>query len=539
MLRLVILMLAAPFWTHFLFALGCIYLGFTTEQRRHEVFDARAEVLQQAQPQVIPVQEFRSAAPSHIPVEVHISAQSGFGDGIKLTKTKSGRTVTDATLILIYSEDAGVADRMVRAAIIVPKDRDAQYRAMATQMVEDAFVRGAPGVLHFEGLRAFPSERSLATKAMDKYSLKTAPHFFYIDPFLDGRAAGLDFAQGDRFVPSMLSYSPAAMFFFIGIAKFFWRRRFGAKPPRVRGTSQEASTTVAAPLQSPASAPLPQNGTPAKARNPLWQRPWFIGVMVVIAITVLSPDSLPILVVLILVGGPLLMQFYAGKTLISLLKRVFAPKEKPPVPEPQTGLIGNPKIDTQSSAIQTVPRLSERVAARVSSTSTRGFVVLALLVGFGGVTYSMESTEREARFQAAMRFLAAPGGGAGVIVSQKAAFASGPQGQVDARLDAKAIEIFAQNVATKPATPQQRPAPPTTAQRPDQALLTQLANLGSLAKAMLSDLPLALVVAGLALLVFGPALWLLRRLSRKSARPRIDPFDRLLQQRLADAARTS
>lgn len=236
-MKFVLLLIRGPFWVQLVLAAGLVWLGFWMQGELAKTAEARAALLAQEPPATVPITEAMGAAgASTQPVEVSVSAELALGENTRLVKKTNGITTGETLMYVLFAPGAPEGTKLAQAAILIdPDDLDAFIDWAGTQTT--GFGVHGP-VATITGLKVSPSEGMHASKAMTENGLTRAEGFFYIEPFIRGREAGLTATPPGNEILYVF-FGLAALFALIGGKRFLTRRKL-----------------VSAPVEEPAVAPV-------------------------------------------------------------------------------------------------------------------------------------------------------------------------------------------------------------------------------------------------------------------------------------------
>jgi hypothetical protein len=256
--NLVGLMFRGPFVIQLVIAAALVWFGMTVQRDEAAVQAARVALQAAAPPALVDVAAFRAEAGSKLPQEMNIRATLAVDQNVRLVRKKNGITTGESLLFVLMDADAGDDARVARAGIVIdPDDLD---KVAAYLMASTVDFRGDRPVVEIGGLVRRPSEASHAKTAMRDNGLTVAPEFFFIEPFVAGRAATLaTTAPGNGTVPMVL-FGFAAMFGLIALKKLM-SGRAAAKAPARELVASRSMLDAPSPFVSPvpvarASAPM-------------------------------------------------------------------------------------------------------------------------------------------------------------------------------------------------------------------------------------------------------------------------------------------
>ncbi len=253
MLRVLVLLLVLPYWVYFPIAAGVGYLAeemYKSElQEQHE----RVQALEQGQPDLINLSQFRKDA--HIgPVdEVNIEGWINTDYNYNLTKSTNGVQTSERFMYLLFGQGDTAASKVVRAALVLTEAEKEKFMSDFGAFSSGFSESGEHLLFKFNGFASgSDSFASLAKDALKEKQLRASADFIYIKPFFNGRKAALA-PHGAPEKTRMNVWLFAAVVAFFGIIKFFFGRR--TKTPSVKSQTAAAPTYAAArPKVSPAGS---------------------------------------------------------------------------------------------------------------------------------------------------------------------------------------------------------------------------------------------------------------------------------------------
>lgn len=500
MARLFLLILMAPFWVHFLLAAGVITFGHHQHDLEAIGYAEKLRLAEASPPDMMPITAFTSDAPRTRPVEVNLRAQIAIQHNVQLVKTRKGKTVGERSMYILVAPDAVDGDKTAYGAVVLDPSQVDDFVAwvMQTQLMGEGTgnSQGVMGpVLNFSGLIDWPADQSHIREAIINQGLTPAKKLIFVTPFLNGRAAGLAITKRDEPLNLIYTYYFAGFFVLMGVLRFALRLRKRAKP-----------AAASAPLASVAAAPAtaPQVETTRSALPPEPVR----------VVASAKPDI----------------------DFIGALARKRQADAEPVMVKPEL-----------SPVIVSSPSLGDRVGganggmlgrlARKAGGVAVAMILYLLVMNFSssmGLPSDVSLTGQNApQVEAPMAVATAP---------------SVPTSPVEVPTAAPLGPIAETGT---PAAPQVEPAAivepvaASGAQKPKTAVISAAFEFAwAKVKAQLlvwqAAPPLWLIAAILAVLIFVPALILLRGMISSGTRrldQKMDPFERLLQRRLADQAR--
>lgn len=252
MIRLFAMVLMAPFWVHLLFAGGVLAFGQYSHDAGAKTYAEKVRLSQVAPPEVVSIVDFKSDAPRNFPVEVNLRAQVAIEHNVQLVKTENGKTDSERAMYILVDPDAPSGAKVAYGAIVLDPSEIDLFSDWAAQQV---YTGGALGpILTFGGLRQQPYDKSHILNALKNQGFTAAKGFTYVDPFLKGREAGLAILPRDEPAQMIYTYLIAAAFGLMGLLKIGLRLR------------RKGKVSAAAPIVAQAQAfAAPEDGAPSIA----------------------------------------------------------------------------------------------------------------------------------------------------------------------------------------------------------------------------------------------------------------------------------
>lgn len=216
------LFLSLPPIGYYIIAALLVAAGIFMQNSDNDARAERAEALAGQAPELVALGDF-TRADIGLANEVNIAAQINTDYTYTLYKG-SERDSSARVLWLLFDPEATGEERSVQAAIMV-REREAQ--AFTEWLFKNANGMGALSpVFHINGIRkTYAPYDEVADDAISDENLIKAPNFFYIEPFVNGRAAGLaPRADNDNALLNLAIFA-AAVVAAIGVLKTLWRRR--------------------------------------------------------------------------------------------------------------------------------------------------------------------------------------------------------------------------------------------------------------------------------------------------------------------------
>ncbi|MBN2906789.1 MAG: hypothetical protein JXJ18_08785 [Rhodobacteraceae bacterium] len=214
-----------PFWAFFLIAAGFLYLGFMGFQGALEDERAKAVALSKAPPAVVDLSEFRRDANTGTAGEVAVTGWIDTDYNYNLIRRTNGLKTGERFMFVLFGAEDSDGSLDARAAMVLTKAQKDYFVENMFEFIDTVSPAGV--VLRLNG-RAHRSVgySSLARDALRKEGLGEAEDFFFLEPFLEGREAGLAPAGVMQMFPMPL-LGAAAFAMLIGLVKMTGRRRHG------------------------------------------------------------------------------------------------------------------------------------------------------------------------------------------------------------------------------------------------------------------------------------------------------------------------
>lgn len=261
------MVLAAPFWLQFIFAGGAAYLGYTQQEKHAAWIAHRAELLQAAPPQTIDIGTFDKKYSSANPTEVSVTAQVATDHNTRLIRRTNFIKTDESVLYVLVDANAPANETVARGAIVIDPD---QIDTLVDWLASNATGFGDNGpVVKIDGLLDSGTDTSMVSKAFKDQGMTKGPNFFYIEPFFEGREAGLAVKPDEARSAAMPLYYIALFFVLVGCFKAFTARRKARKGPVPTVRSLGESIDGDLPAQTFAADPAPPRAalTPTGAQR--------------------------------------------------------------------------------------------------------------------------------------------------------------------------------------------------------------------------------------------------------------------------------
>lgn len=332
---LVALLFRGPFWVQLLIAAALVWGGVSLAQHDAARLAARTALIEATPPATVPVAKAETKGKTG-EVEVSVLAQVATDHNTQLVKRTNGLTTAKSLMYVLVDADAAEGNAVARAAILIkPGEQD----AFVNWLIERSEGFGPLGpVVRIDGLTASPSQSGQATEALKEQKLEKSPDFFFIEPFVEGRAATLAHLPAGTGGADLILYGFAALFGLIALKKFTRRGKAAKAAPSPAPAPDLARTPDPRP-----SAPSDPKPAATKARD--WRRVALPVVLVALITAFFVPGLGSVILTVALMGVIIALRL---KSLRALFRRA-----ETPVAAPQP---------TKDTAITRVPTLGERLA---------------------------------------------------------------------------------------------------------------------------------------------------------------------------------
>lgn len=249
------LMSRLPFWAYFLIAIGFLYIAYQDFQATLQDEREKAVALTAAPPAEVDLSHFLRARDVGPADEVVVTGRIDADYNYRLVSKTNGVTTGERFMYVLFGAQDMAGTRTVRAAMVLT---EAQKDRFAERLF--AFVPPDAGpdlVLRLHGqVRSAGGYSTLAHDALREQNLTRSPEFIFIQPFLDGREAGLAPAAPLELLPKE-GLILALVFVLAGVAKRVLRpgpRKAAAAPPRAPATPRSVRPARAAPRAADTAA---------------------------------------------------------------------------------------------------------------------------------------------------------------------------------------------------------------------------------------------------------------------------------------------
>lgn len=224
----------APWWLYAVFALCFFasaegYFHFATKLNAE-----RAEALSQPAPAPIDLTDFDWKTDRSLANEVTVTGWIDWDNSIMLVDfKKSGEIKSERAAYFLYGAGDTPEAGQVRAIMLLSPEHDAFFMANENKFLVNRPVNpNAAWTYQINGLAKRTSKLdNLAMDALEDRELTAADGVFFIEPFIDGRAAGLAPLENLSFGRFFL-HSIGGLILTVSIIKFILRRRRAPMPKK-------------------------------------------------------------------------------------------------------------------------------------------------------------------------------------------------------------------------------------------------------------------------------------------------------------------
>lgn len=176
-------------WVIQLVVAGLIAWGGVQMHRDNaELYAVQTGMIAAPPPEVTEIAAFVPRREGQRLVEARVLAQMDLDATTRLIKKTNGITTSEEVMFVLLASDAGAETRKARAVMLVDPEDEERFREWLLARAVGFGARG-PLVL-VEGVVS-QSGSSLTAEALEDRGYERGGPDFYITPFLDGRAAGL------------------------------------------------------------------------------------------------------------------------------------------------------------------------------------------------------------------------------------------------------------------------------------------------------------------------------------------------------------
>jgi hypothetical protein len=329
------------------------------------------EALRNSQPDAVSLDVFDRKTDVHVAKEVHVTARMNSDYNYRLIQERDGRSDTIRFMYVFFGPSQAESSRQARAAVILDRDdKDAFVDLLMAQsaekfkaLVNNETTTAEANLYTIAGTRdRSPDLKKIAMKAFEEQGLTKGPDFIYIEPFLEGRTAGLtpdyEFLKTWKYMWGSL----LAFFALITGIKFLRRHKWQEKHDAMLAAKAYRKAHAVSPKVNVAAGPQQPNIKPPAAGKSAntntaanlleWAQnhPVLAIAAGFFVLVIIMPSTTMKLFPFLFAGGYMYLQFSAGQKLrkgISSMFGLSAPEKgtlpsgqvlTPPThtPEPQT-----------------------------------------------------------------------------------------------------------------------------------------------------------------------------------------------------------
>lgn len=331
-MRLILSLIFGPFWVQLLLAAALVWMGQSYSQSQRGRLAELQALAATEPPAMIRIEDWRATGGKV--TEVNLEVQLLLDHNIHLIERTNFVTTGEAYLYPFGAVGGGDGRAVLGGLVLTEAQRDRFADWAAGQVTDIGFGAEAPTLsVRLEGLIDNPSEASHAKEALREQGLSLAPDFIFVEPFLDGREAGLAAAigQSDQTGP-LAVFAVAAVFAGLGLWRLSRRgepRRTAMAEPQAPAEPTSVTRRAQPPMQTlPPRLALPGAAQPAVASVPVARsagmrlRPWHGLVLVGIVMLVWRPSLLPVAVIIALWAGIFFLSRSVMRGLSAGLRRI-------------------------------------------------------------------------------------------------------------------------------------------------------------------------------------------------------------------------
>lgn len=240
--------------------------GLTLQNSINSDIADQEAALRLEQPAPVSLDVFNRKTDIHLAKEVHVTARMNTDYNYRLIEERDGRKDKIRYMYVFFGPSQAKSSKQARAAVILnPEDKDAFVDLLLTQsaanfkaLLKNETTTAQANLYNLAGTRDLsPDLRKIANQAFDEQGLKKGPNFIYIEPFLEGRVAGL---TPDYELLSTWKYmwgSLLAIFAVITAIKFLRRHKWQEKRDAELAAKAYQKAAKAAAKQAKRSSPHP------------------------------------------------------------------------------------------------------------------------------------------------------------------------------------------------------------------------------------------------------------------------------------------
>lgn len=215
-----------------------VYFGMNVRDSQIASAENRAAALAAPMPKPISLGDFTSNDRG-LADEINIAAQINTDYNYMLHRGED-EDRNARVMWLLFDPQANGTEREVKAAIVIPEARKEEFVAWIVKNTH-GFGKLGP-VFHFNGAyRSSVSYSDVAEEAIEKENLRRSSRFFYIEPWMDGRAAALAPREQDGMTFAQTLNCVALFLVALAALKFAMRRN--------RTAARKRDTLYDSPIQ--------------------------------------------------------------------------------------------------------------------------------------------------------------------------------------------------------------------------------------------------------------------------------------------------
>ncbi len=259
-MRLLFILLGLPFWVFLIAAGGFAYLGELSYRDTLAQNQEMEQALAGPPPETVSFAEFSRDSNVGLADEVSVLGVINPDYNYELTKRRKGPDTVRFMFVLFDLNDP-LDTKVARGALVLtPAEKEKFINEYYYENSELAFTEDdAFSVITLNGqVESSPDLASLVSDSFKDEGLSKADNFIYIEPFLEGREAGLTpMATADEM--RNIFRGIALVMALIGGVKFMrWRKRRAAPvEAQVEGANVQVPLAEAAVASAPVAAPAP------------------------------------------------------------------------------------------------------------------------------------------------------------------------------------------------------------------------------------------------------------------------------------------
>ena len=259
-MRLVFAVFRLPFWVFLAAAGGIFYLGELAHRDTLAQNQEMARALAGKPPETVDLADFSRTMNTGPADEISVRGIINPDYNYELTKRRKGADKTRYMFVVFDAADPADS-KMARGALVLTEDeKDKFVNEYYFENSAIAFAEtGAVSVITLNGQdEGSPDLSSMVRDAFEEQNLTKSENFIYIEPFLDGREAGLTPTMGANELRDIIR-GVSLVAALIGLVKFARRRR--KKAARPDEGYEEVPATSDAGTQFVQTVPIGGHGT--------------------------------------------------------------------------------------------------------------------------------------------------------------------------------------------------------------------------------------------------------------------------------------